>query len=234
MIKGVFFDLYHTLITYQPSQAELESKALGELGVAVTPEALKLPILTADEFIYNEIARQPLSYRSREEKVALYLKYQETVVEQAGLPGDTQLAMDLLEKMQQAKMNLVLFDDVTPVLTGLRQRGLALGLISNIEDNMTATLEQLGLTSLLDIIVTSQEAGANKPQPEIFLMALERADVKPSEAMYVGDQYRVDVLGAQGVGILGILLDRTDHHQDITDCPRIQSLNEIDDLLKQN
>jgi putative hydrolase of the HAD superfamily len=232
MIKGVFFDLYHTLITYQPSQAELEAKALGELGVVITPEALKSPILTADEFIYNEIARQPLSYRSREEKIALYLKYQETVIEQAGLAGDTKLAMALLEKMQQAKMNLVLFDDVAPVLTGLRQRGLTLGLISNIEDNMTVTLEKLGLTSLLDIIVTSQDAGANKPQPEIFFMALERAGVEPAEAMYIGDQYRVDVLGARAVGIQGILLDRADHHREITDCPRIQSLNEIADLLE--
>ena len=227
MIKGVFFDLYHTLITYQPSQAELEAKALGELGVVITPEALKSPILTADEFIYNEIARQPLSYRSREEKIALYLKYQETVIEQAGLAGDTKLAMALLEKMQQAKMNLVLFDDVAPVLTGLK-----LGLISNIEDNMTVTLEKLGLTSLLDIIVTSQDAGANKPQPEIFFMALERAGVEPAEAMYIGDQYRVDVLGARAVGIQGILLDRADHHREITDCPRIQSLSEIADLLE--
>jgi putative hydrolase of the HAD superfamily len=232
MIKGIFFDLYHTLITYQPSQAELEAKALGELGVTVTPEALRAPILIADEFIYNEIARQPLSYRSREEKIALYLKYQETVIERAGLPGDTKLAMALLEKMQRAKMNLVLFDDVAPVLSGLRQRGLILGLISNIEDNMTATLEKLGLISLLDIIVTSQDAGANKPQPEIFLMALERAGVEPAKAMYIGDQYRVDVVGARTVGMQGILLDRAGHHQEITDCPRIQSLNEITDLLK--
>ena len=232
MIKGVFFDLYHTLITYQPSQAELEAKALGELGVTVKPEALRLPILAADEFIYNEIARQPLSYRSREEKIALYLKYQEMVIEQAGITGDTKLAMALLDKMQRAKMNLVLFDDVSPVLAGLKQRGLILGLISNVEDNMSATLEKLGLTSLLDIIVTSQDAGANKPQPEIFIMALERAGVAPAEAIYIGDQYRVDVLGARGAGMQGVLLDRADHHREINDCPRIQSLNEITDLLK--
>jgi putative hydrolase of the HAD superfamily len=50
--------------------------------------------------------------------------------------------------------------------------------------------------------------------------------------MYIGDQYRVDVVGAGASGMLGILLDRADHHREITDCPRIQSLNEITDLLK--
>jgi putative hydrolase of the HAD superfamily len=154
------------------------------------------------------------------------------VIEQAGITGDTKLAMALLDKMQRAKMNLVLFDDVSPVLAGLKQRGLILGLISNVEDNMSATLEKLGLTSLLDIIVTSQDAGANKPQPEIFIMALERAGVAPAEAIYIGDQYRVDVLGARGAGMQGVLLDRADHHREINDCPRIQSLNEITDLLK--
>jgi putative hydrolase of the HAD superfamily len=232
MIKAVFFDLYHTLVTYKPSQEELEAKALQELGVSVTPEALRRPIVIADEFIYNEIARQPLSYRSQEEKLALYLKYQETVLREAGLPHDTQLSMGLLGKMQQTKLNLVLFDDVAPTLDELKRRGLVLGLISNVEDDIDALLARLGLPEWLEIIVTSQDAGANKPQPEIFLKALERAGVAPTEALYIGDQYQVDVLGARGAGITGILLDRTDHYQDITDCPRVAGLAGIMDYLE--
>jgi putative hydrolase of the HAD superfamily len=231
MIKAVFFDLYHTLLTYNPPQEELEAGILQELGVDVRPESLRRPIVTADEFIYNEIARQPLSYRSQEERLALYLKYQETVLREAGIPHDTNLTMKLLSRMQQTKMNLVLFDDVAPTLTELKKRGLILGLISNVEQNMADTLAKLGLPSWLEIIVTSQEAGANKPQPEIFLEALKRASTQPSEALYVGDQYQVDVLGANGAGMKGILLDRTDHYHGITDCPRIRSLSEVTDFL---
>ena len=232
MIKAVFFDLYHTLVTYDPPQEELEARALKELGVDVQPSALRGPIVTADEFIYNEIANRPLSHRSKEEKLALYMQYQETVLREAAVPYDTGLVMGLLGKMQQTTMNLVLFDDVSPTLTALKKRGLILGLISNIEQDIGATLNRLGLPSWLEIIVTSQDAGANKPQPEIFLEALRRAAVQPDEALYIGDQYHVDVVGANGAGMQGILLDRNNHYQKIKDCPKIQSLTRVSGFLE--
>ena len=232
MIKAVFFDLYHTLVTYDPPQEELEATALKELGLEVQPAALRGPIIAADEFIYNEIARRPLSHRSREEKLALYMQYQETVLREAAVPYDAKLVMGLLGKMQQTQMNLVLFDDVAPTLTELKKRGLILGLISNIEQDIDETLNRLGLPSWLEIVVTSQDAGANKPQPEIFLEALKRAGVQPAEALYIGDQYQVDVVGASGAGMKGILLDRTDHYQEIKDCPRIRNLTEVLGLLQ--
>jgi putative hydrolase of the HAD superfamily len=232
MIKAVFFDLYHTLVTYDPPQEELEAGILHELGVDVPPAALRGPIVAADEFIYNEIAQRPLSHRSREERLALYMQYQETVLREAAVPYDTKLVMGLLGKMQQTQMNLVLFDDVAPTLTELKKRGLIMGLISNIEQDIDETLTRLGLPSWLEIVVTSQDAGANKPQPEIFLEALKRASVQPAEALYIGDQYQVDVVGANGAGMKGILLDRTDHYQRIKDCPRIRNLTEVLGLLQ--
>ena len=143
MTKAVFFDLYHTLVTYDPPQEELEATALKELGLEVQPAALRGPIIAADEFIYNEIARRPLSHRSREEKLALYMQYQETVLREAAVPYDAKLVMGLLGKMQQTQMNLVLFDDVAPTLTELKKRGLILGLISNIEQDIDETLNRL-------------------------------------------------------------------------------------------
>jgi putative hydrolase of the HAD superfamily len=197
----------------------------------VTAEALHRPILAANEFIYQEIARRPLSQRSKEEVMALYARYQRTVLKEAGIEEDEKIALKLLGMMQQAKMKLVLFDDVTPALDDLKKRNLKLGLISNIERDMTATLEELGLSSRLDTVVTSQDAGFTKPQPEIFQYALRQTGVRPAEAIYIGDQYQVDVLGARGAGMKGILLDRGDYYQDVTDCPRISSLSELSNYL---
>jgi HAD superfamily hydrolase (TIGR01549 family) len=227
VIKAVFFDLYHTLVGYKPTQEVLEARALKSLGIDISPEALRRPITAADEFIYNEIARRPLSYRSREEKMALYSRYQETVLREAGIKNDEKLVLGLLGKMQRTKMNLVLFNDVAPALTDLKEKGLILGLISNVEQDMTDTLTRLGLPTWLEIVVTSQDTGFSKPRPEIFREALLQAVVKPSEAIYIGDQYQVDVLGARGAGIRGILIDRGDYYQNITDCPRIRSLKEV-------
>jgi putative hydrolase of the HAD superfamily len=232
MIKAVFFDLYHTLVTYRPSQAELEAAALKELGVTASSDALRRPIIAADEFIYEEIARRPLSLHSREEKGALYARYQETVLREAKIPHDNKLVYALLGKMQQIRMNLALFDDVIPTLTVLKEKGLTLGLISNIEEGAAEMLERLGLTSRLDVVMTSRDAGVNKPDPGIFRAALQKAGVKPEEAIYTGDQYRVDVLGARGAGLTGILLDRYDYNKNITDCPRIKGLQELEKYVK--
>jgi putative hydrolase of the HAD superfamily len=229
-IKAVFFDLYHTLVTYDPPQEVLEARALGELGVDVDPQVFLRPLVMADEFIYQEIARRPLSYRSPEERLGLYRRYQEILLKEAGIDYDEKLVMELLVKMQKTVMNLALFDDVAPALTDLKGRGLTLGLISNVEQDIDELLERLGLPAWLDIVMTSQEAGYNKPNAEIFLAALRQAKVEPAEAIYTGDQYRVDVVGAEGAGMKGILLDRSGYYEEL-DCPRIKSLTELVDYL---
>jgi putative hydrolase of the HAD superfamily len=231
MIKAVFFDLYYTLVRYEPPQEELEAQALREFGIDVSAEVFRQPLAAANEFIYQEIARRSLSQRSKEEKMALYAQYQRIVLEEAGIKADDKLVLAMLGKMQQFKMKLVLFDDVAPALSDLKSRGLVLGLISNVEHDVTATLQELGLPSWLDVAVTSQDAGFNKPRPEIFLEALRRAGVQPDEAVYVGDQYQVDCVGAEGAGMRGILLDRGNYFQEITGCPRIQSLSEVAEHL---
>jgi len=227
MIKAVFFDLYQTLVRYDPPREETEAKVLKELGINVTPEGLVRPIIAADEFIYNEIARRALGDRSQEEKIALYLQYQEILLREAGIECDQKTIYKLLGAMQQAKMELILFDDVAPALDGLKGKGLTLGLISNVEQDMTGTLTRLKLTDWLTVIVTSQDAGAGKPRPEIFRYALKKAGIEAAEAIYVGDQHQVDVIGSRGAGMKAILIDRGDYYQDITDCPRIKSLTEV-------
>jgi len=87
--------------------------------------------------------------------------------------------------------------------------------------------EELGLLSRLDIVVTSRDTGFNKPQPEIFQEALRQANVRPQEAVYVGDQYQADVIGSGNVGMKGMLLDRNNFYTEIKDCPRLQSLGEL-------
>jgi len=227
MIKAVFFDLYHTLVRYEPPREELLARALKDFGSKVSPEVFRRPLVTADEFIYQEIARSPLGQRSAEDKMALYAKYQGIVLKEAGIEASEQLILGLLGKMQQFDMKLVLFDDVVTALTDLKGRGLILGLISNVDRDITPLLNKLGLASLLQVVVTSQNAGFNKPQPEIFQVALRQAGVQASEAIYIGDQYQIDIVGANKAGMKGVLLDRGDYFEEAADCPRLQSLTQV-------
>jgi FMN phosphatase YigB (HAD superfamily) len=150
MIEAVFFDLYHTLVRYEPPQEELEANALKEAGINTDPDVFNRPMVMANEFIYQEIARCPLSKRSMEETIALYAQFQRIVLKEAGIEPDEKLVLGMLGKMRQFKTKLVLFDDVVPTLNDLKSRRLILGLISNVECDLTATINELGLPSRLD------------------------------------------------------------------------------------
>ena len=231
MIKAVFFDLYHTLLGYDPPREKLQAQALRELGVDVLPEDLRRPLVAADEYIYREHSRLSLSQRSREEQTAVWVEYERILLSEAGIEADERLIQGALGSMQQSGLHQVLFDDVLPVLSELKKRGLILGLISNVDKDITSLLDDLGLTGWLQVVVTSQEAGFTKPSPEIFREAVKRAEIQPHEAIYVGDQYQIDVVGANQVGMRGILIDRLDYYTGVNDCPRLQSLGQILEYL---
>jgi len=231
VIKAVFFDLYNTLVGYDPPREEIEARILKELGVEASPQSLLRPIMTADDFIYQEHARHPLSKRSKEETVALYTEYHGIILKEAGIEGSWELITGILKKWLKADYKMVLYDDVVPTLNQLKERGLILGLISNVDRDITPLYQGLGLADWLGVVVTSQEVGINKPEPGIFQEALKKAGVKPAEAIYVGDQYQFDVVGSEGAGMLGILLDRNGFFADIADCPRISSLTQIAEYL---
>ncbi len=227
MIKAVFFDLYHTLLGYDPPREELQAKALQELGIDVSPEDFRRPIVTADEYIYHEHSRASISQRSKEEQMAVWAQYERILLREAGIEAEEQLLHGLLGKMQQFELKHVLFDDVLPVLHELKKRGLILGLISNVDKDITSLLADLGLTEWLQVVVTSQEVGFTKPSPEIFREAVKRAGIKPHEAIFVGDQYQIDAVAASRVGMKGILLDRIDYFAGVTDCPRLRNLGQL-------
>lgn len=231
MIKAVFFDLYHTLLGYNPPREELQSAALKDFDIEVDADILRWPLVVADEYIYEEHSRISLGKRSKEEQMAVWAQYERILLKEAGVEADDQLILGLLGKMRQFELKQVLFDDVLPALTELKKRGLILGLISNVDQDITALLDKLGLTAWLQVVVTSQEAGCNKPGPEIFQEAVKRAGVQAHEAIYVGDQYQIDVVGANKAGMKGILIDRGNFFSGIADCPRLQDLRQISDYL---
>ena len=229
MIKAIFFDWFNTLAHYHPPREELESQALKELGFAVSPKALSPGVYLGDKYLYEENARLPIRQRSREEQNKLYTRFHRIILKEAGITADDAVVSKLLFRMFELnnKMTFVLFDDVSATLKGLKEKKLKLGLLTNLQTEVDSMCRDLGIAAYIDFTVTSAEVGADKPQPPIFLKALELAQVKAAEAIHVGDQYQNDVLGARGVGISPILLDRADYYAEITDCPRIRTLTEV-------
>ena len=80
--------------------------------------------------------------------------------------------------------------------------------VSNWDAGLAGVLQEVGLLSLLDGVVSSAQVGAAKPDPAIFRAALARAGVAAAHAVHVGDSPAEDVLGARAVGIRAVLLHR--------------------------
>jgi putative hydrolase of the HAD superfamily len=89
-------------------------------------------------------------------------------------------------------------------LVALRQRGVRTGIVSNFDHRLHGLLEALRLRPLLDTVVLPSDAGAVKPDPRIFRMALRRIGVTPREALYVGDDPKEDLEGARAAGLTAI------------------------------
>ncbi len=91
------------------------------------------------------------------------------------------------------------------LLESLRERGLKTGVVGNSWPDparvLRADAERYGLAPLLDVQVWSDEVGARKPEPAIFMRALAELDVDPTDAMFVGDRLDTDVQGAASVGM---------------------------------
>jgi len=122
-----------------------------------------------------------------------------------------------------------LYPDVLPALTGLRERGITLGLITNYDTRVFPVLEALGLAPLLSAVVIPAHVGAAKPAPAIFLEALGRLGADPAGSLHVGDELDDDYRGAEGAGLRAVLLDRSGRYQREEGVRRIASLAELVD-----
>ncbi|MFC2058875.1 HAD family hydrolase [Chloroflexota bacterium] len=231
MIKAVFLDFYNTLVAFDPPRNELQVNACREFGIEVRYDAIPRGYWSADDFMSRENGRIPIQQRSETDQNEFWAEYEQILLENAGVNVSRELALKIFTRMRQLNRRLVLFDDVLPALEALKSRNIVLGLISNLNRNLDSTCASLGLDRYLDFVLTSLEAGSEKPHPPIFLAALKRAGVTASEAIHVGDLYYSDVVGAKSVGIKPLLIDRLGFGQQFEDCQRIQSLTEIVDHL---
>jgi putative hydrolase of the HAD superfamily len=105
-----------------------------------------------------------------------------------------------------------LFSDTLPTLQGLA-RNYQLGLITDAQRVFFESEIQItGLKPYFNVTMVSSDYPFHKPDPRMFMMALEKMGAAPDQVLFVGDSWERDILGAWSVGIRGILLNRKNHH----------------------
>jgi putative hydrolase of the HAD superfamily len=99
--------------------------------------------------------------------------------------------------------------------TGVREllqrlaRGFTLAVVTNTHDRdlVPRHLEQMGVSDLFELVVTSVEHGKRKPSPEIFHHTLRVLGAAPASCIHVGDDFEADYRGARSAGLRALLID---------------------------
>ncbi len=206
-ITTILFDLGSTLISthapWQPiykaaDQAMLSS--LREAGIRLDKQDLFMEFGSFLEMYYSARVSSTIE---RTTSVAL----REFLAGKGHVNVDEKtirLALETLYAVTQQNWQRV--EDAIPTLELLGRKGYRLGMISNTSDdrNVQQLIDQHGLRSYFEIILTSAGCGIRKPDGRIFQLALEHFKITPEEAAMVGDTLDADILGANRMGIYSI------------------------------
>ncbi len=163
------------------------------------------------------------------DRAAVYL---EALFRFAGIPATRMSEVrDCLQQMHgERHLWCSVHEHTHDALARLRAAGLRLGIVSNSDGRVDQALSAAGLREYFDVVIDSSVFGTEKPDPAIFRAALEALDVAPDEALYVGDLYDVDVVGARAAGMEAVLLtsDGVGHNPP---CRTAASIDELVDAL---
>jgi len=202
VLRAVFFDAGGTLV--HPDYARVAEVLRRSVGRAPAREALAEAEYAGRAAVEAAMAADPaLTDGSRWQ-----LHFTGALTTLGFSPSELrQAGPEIRAEHERANLWTVAQSGAAEGLAALRRLGLVVGCISNSNGTVARLLAEVGLASWLDPIVDSGVVGVEKPDPEIFRIALRRAGVAAAEAVYVGDLYPVDVIGARRAGLEPVLLD---------------------------
>jgi len=231
-VRAVFLDAGYTLLFPRLDGLGLE---LANLGFAASvedfQEAERVAKKKIDEVLWPLLRAGQIPRNSSR---FYWQPYLEALMDRLKAPAEARpgLTRKVVEIFEDIRTWSRVLPETPPALESLRSKGYLLAAISNSDGRIEAEIGRAGLGEYLGFVIDSTIVGVEKPHPEIFEIALRRANVAPEEALYVGDIYAVDVGGAQLAGLRGILYDRVGAYPQ-ADCPRIASLAELGNIVAQ-
>lgn len=223
--RTVFFDAGETLLHAHPTFPDLLASTLIGAGHDIAPQVVHDRMDLMTEAFLQAAAVGDLWTTSTTSSRRFWGDVYAVLLADIGVPHEAGL-IDLLYATFTDHANYVLFADVVPTLELLRDSGVRMGLISNFEDWLEGLLVALDLSRFFETTVISGIEGVEKPDPAIFLLAMERLGVDPERSAYVGDSPEFDMAPASALGMLPILIDRRDRHAGIG-ATRIRSLTDV-------
>lgn len=208
-IKAILYDLDGTLRFNQPSGHEFFLDHALRLGVAVSSEDRRRTAIWEHRY-WAESAEVLGDMVEFADSDTFWVNYSRRQLEAAGISAEQAQALaPEIQKIMKVyyQPQDVILPETYAVLGQLRDAGYILGVVSNRERPFGEYLNERGLAALVHFSIAGGEAGSKKPAKGIFEYALRQAGVSADQALYVGDSYFADVVGARGAGIQPVLYD---------------------------
>jgi len=204
---GLLLDAMGTLIGLREPVGVTYAELAGRHGIAVTPAAVQAGFArawqTAPPLAFPALADTDL----RRAELTWWGELIRLSLDPSGASSPpVELVEALFQHYAQPEAWRV-FADVPAMLERWHRRGLALAVVSNFDTRLPELLAQLGLTRWLQVVVVSSAAGAAKPDPAPFHLALDQLGLPGEAVWHVGDSPE-DLNGAAAAGLPCVLVQR--------------------------
>lgn len=226
--RHIFFDLDHTLWDFERNAFETVSELLHEfrptIGQSVEPEPFYK--------IYAEINRKLWEAYERQQITMDGIRNGrwEKAFGEIGIAEDHWMKDFGQHYLDRCPTKPHLMEGAKDVLT-LLQEEYTLGIITNgLSENQHTKLNVSGIGPYFSHIVTVDMVGFPKPDPRMFHAALQRAGIQPSDALYIGDTYEADIVGAYKAG-LSVIFFNPDDLDNPGGHPQVKHLKDIPSQL---
>ena len=208
MIKAIIFDLDNTLIDRQKAFKEMLER--------------KFHAIFDDEELIQKMINDILKWDNNGtvERIDVFKKWAE-------IYHITKISPEQLDKEWSNESGSVafLFDDVRDTLKELKKKYKIAVLTNGNASSQRRKLNTINIYDLLDYSLVSSEYGVRKPDKKIFEYTAKQLDLKTEECSYVGDNYKIDILGSRNAGMLPVFISRNNEiHEDVL-C--IQTIKEL-------
>lgn len=227
--KHIFFDLDRTLWDFDTNSDE----TIKDIIVKYSLTGKGVPSFTAFKEVYSRFNTMLWSLYLNGELIKEKLNFQRfnLTLEAFGIK-DGLLASNIADDyVQMSPLRTNLFPHAIETLEYLHGQ-YKLHIITNgFEEVQYKKLERSGMNKYFEQVITSEDAGAKKPNEVIFRYALGKAGASASESLMIGDEIEIDLLGAKAVGLDQMFVNYpgTAHNELFTF--EVRSLAEIIDIL---
>jgi HAD superfamily hydrolase (TIGR01549 family) len=217
--RAILWDVGGTLVDFACSLSESVRGRLAACGVdhsRLSDERI--------EKTYNDFIADEQQWRLIEHERAAETRWLEALLQSETLRTDA--ISQIAARMPRYFGLYQPVSGMIQLLCELREQGLAMAIVSNWPPSLPEFLQHHDLAQYFNPIVYSAQNGMHKPDPRIFENALNALDAIPQEALFIGDNFALDIVPARLLGMPAIHFDPR-RKQDASDAQEVAALRPL-------